>query len=387
MMNILNTADLVIFIFMLVSVAYVFLFAFFSMLDLSKWVGYSTVNKQLKYVVLIPAYKEDRVIIDAVESLLAQKFPKSNYDIVVISDKMMNETNLKLSNLPITLLEINPERSSKAYALNQAVDYLHGKIYDAIIILDADNIVEPDFLMDMNMAFCNGELAVQAHRRAKNLNTDMAILDAISEEINNSIFRKGHVKIGLSSALIGSGMAFQYKWFCDNVKYLTTAGEDKELERLLLKDRIYINYLSSTYVYDEKTQKTETFFKQRRRWIASQYGAFFASIKDLPNAIRTLNIDYIDKIFQWILLPRVVMLGIISILTVITGIIDYRIALKWGLLLIAILVSFAMATPDYLINKKSIKAIRMIPGIFLMMCLNYFKLRGVNSNFIHTKKG
>jgi C4-dicarboxylate transporter len=56
-------------------------------------------------------------------------------------------------------------------------------------------------------------------------------------------------------------------------------------------------------------------------------------------------------------------------------------------LLIAILVSFAMATPDYLINKKSIKAIRMIPGIFLMMCLNYFKLRGVNSNFIHTKKG
>jgi len=387
MMYILQIADRVIFIIMLVFVAYIFLFAFFSMFDSRKRMVYTTASKQLKYVVLIPAYKEDLVILDAVKSLLAQKFPKPNYDIVVISDKMKDETNLMLSNNPITLLEINPERSSKAYALNQAVDYLSGRTYDAIIILDADNIVEPDFLTEINMAFCYGELAVQAHRLAKNLNNDMAILDAISEEINNSIFRKGHVNIGLSSALIGSGMAFQFNWFCNNVKYLTTAGEDKELERLLLKDGVFINYLSETYVFDEKTQKSGTFFNQRRRWIASQYGAFLASVKDIPKAIRTLNIDYLDKIFQWILLPRVVILGIILILTVITFIIDLRFSLKWGLLLVTVLVSFAMATPDYLVNLRSIKAMRMIPMIFLMMCVNFLRLKGVNNNFIHTKKG
>jgi hypothetical protein len=50
--------------------------------------------------------------------------------------------------------------------------------------------------------------AVQGHRTAKNTNNSWAILDAISEEINNNIFRKGHRVLGLSSAIIGSGMAF-----------------------------------------------------------------------------------------------------------------------------------------------------------------------------------
>lgn len=386
MMYILHFVDLAFFIFMFVSVTYIFLFAFFSMFDSRKKVIHTPV-KQLKYVVLVPAYKEDIVIFDTVKALLAQEFPKSNYDIVVISDKMKDETNLLLSNFPITLLKIYPDKSSKAYALNQAIDYLNGRTYDAIIILDADNLVEPGFVSDINIAFCYGEMAVQAHRVAKNLNNDMAILDAISEEINNSIFRKGHVNMGLSSALIGSGMAFQFKWFCDNVKHLTTAGEDKELERLLLKERVFINYLSETYVYDEKIQKAGTFFNQRRRWIASQYGALFASMKDLPKALFTFNIDYIDKIFQWILLPRVVMLGIIVIFAIITGIIDYSYSLKWGLLLVSVIVSFAMATPDYLVNRRSIKAMKMIPVIFIMMCVNYLRLKGVNNNFIHTKKG
>jgi hypothetical protein len=47
----------------------------------------------------------------------------------------------------------------------------------------------------------------------KNTNNSWAILDAISEEINNNIFRKGHRVLGLSSAIIGSGMAFRYNYF------------------------------------------------------------------------------------------------------------------------------------------------------------------------------
>ena len=85
------------------------------------------------------------------------------------------------------------------------------------------------------------------------------------EEVNNSIFRRGHVRLGLSSALIGSGMVFNYQWFHDNVKYLSTAGEDKELEVLLLKQRIFIEFLDEVYVYDEKTQEEKGFYTQRRR--------------------------------------------------------------------------------------------------------------------------
>lgn len=104
----------------------------------------------------------------------------------------------------------------------------------------------------MNDALDSGIQAVQAHRTAKNRDTDTAVLDAASEEVNNSIFRRGHVALGFSSALIGSGMAFDYKWFRENIACCTTSGEDKELEALLLRQGIYIDYLDDVRVLDER---------------------------------------------------------------------------------------------------------------------------------------
>lgn len=84
---------------------------------------------------------------------------------------------------------------------------------------------------------------MQAHRTGKNLNTDIALLDGVSEEINNGFFRKGHNVLGLSAGLAGSGMAFQYSWYYEAVDQLKTAGEDKELELLLIEYEMHTVYL------------------------------------------------------------------------------------------------------------------------------------------------
>ena len=73
-------------------------------------------------------------------------------------------------------------------------------------------------------------------------------------------------------------MAFEAEWFHQNVKYLQTAGEDKELEAMLLQQRIYTVYLPDLLVFDEKTQKKEAISNQRKRWIAAQFGALRASL-------------------------------------------------------------------------------------------------------------
>jgi cellulose synthase/poly-beta-1,6-N-acetylglucosamine synthase-like glycosyltransferase len=183
----------------------------------------------------------------------------------------------RLSKLPIAVIIPNFEHSSKAAALKYAVEQI--KIdFDIAVVLDADNIIEKTFLQDIADAFDNGMEVVQAHRIAKNTDTPVAILDACSEEINNAIFRKGQVAVGFSANLIGSGMAFKYSWFRDNVKKLESAGEDKELERLLCKDRMFVDFLSETYVYDQKVSKSSSFYSQRRRWIASQFGIFAKSM-------------------------------------------------------------------------------------------------------------
>ena len=93
-------------------------------------------------------------------------------------------------------------------------------------------------------------------------------------------------------------MAFDAGWFRRNVRQLQTAGEDKELETMLLRQNIHIGYLQYLPVYDAKTQKTTNIKNQRKRWIAAQFGALATVLPDLPKAFMQGNMDYCDKIFR-----------------------------------------------------------------------------------------
>ena len=347
---------------------------------------YPTANKQHKFAILFPAYKEDRVIIPVVESFLQQHYPQELYKVIVISDHMQDTTNKHLAQLPITLLKANYENSSKAKALNFAMNHFGRDEFDAVVILDADNIVDTNFLLEINKVFDAGVQAIQAHRTAKNRNTDIAVLDGLSEEVNNSIFRRGHVRLGISSALIGSGMIFNYQWFHDNVKHLVTTGEDKELEVLLLKQRIFIEFLDEVYVYDEKTQGEKGFYNQRRRWLATQFAQWGRVFKDLPRAILSGNIDYSDKLIQWMLPPRLILFGGIIVMGSIMQIIDWPLALKWWALFLIMGVTLCLAIPDKLVDDRFKKSINKLPLLFIMMVVNLFRMKGMNKKFVNTEK-
>ena len=347
---------------------------------------YPTANKQHKFAILFPAYKEDRVILPVVESFLQQHYPQELYKVIVISDHMQETTNERLAQLPITLLKANYENSSKAKALNFAMDHFERDEFDAVVILDADNIVDTNFFLEINKVFDAGVQAIQAHRTAKNRNTDIAVLDGLSEEVNNSIFRRGHVRLGISSALIGSGMIFNYQWFHDNVKHLVTTGEDKELEVLLLKQRIFIEFLDEVYVYDEKTQGEKGFYNQRRRWLATQFAQWGRVFKDLPQAILSGNIDYSDKLIQWVLPPRLILFGGIIVMGSIMQIIDWPLALKWWALFLIMGVTLCLAIPDKLVDDRFKKSINKLPLLFIMMVVNLFRMKGMNKKFVNTEK-
>ena len=225
------------------------------------------------------------------------------------------------------------------------------------------------------------------------------MLDAASEEINNSIFRSGHIALGLSSALIGSGMALEACWFRQHIHLLETAGEDKEMEALLLKQRIHIEYLELVYVKDEKTQKKEGIKNQRKRWIAAQFGALRASLPHLPKAFLQGNFDYCDKICQWMLPPRLIQLagvfGLTFVFTVIglilslcNGSNEWMIAIKWWILSAAQVAAMMLPVPGgRLFTKQVGKAITKMPMLAVTMIGNLFKLKGANKKFIHTEHG
>ena len=211
--EIIHFFDIILWFILAGSVAYVVFFAIISLFyekeDHIAIHAAAFSNRMTKFLILYPAYKEDKVIVNAVKQVLKQDYPKELYTVIVISDQMQPETNGQLNKLPITLLQPSFEKSSKAKAMQFAIDNVKEE-FDDVVILDADNVVRPEFLSQLNVLSCVYD-AIQCHRCAKNANNDVAVLDGASEEINNTLFRKAHNRLGLSSALIGSGMCFKYK--------------------------------------------------------------------------------------------------------------------------------------------------------------------------------
>jgi cellulose synthase/poly-beta-1,6-N-acetylglucosamine synthase-like glycosyltransferase len=345
-----------------------------------------------KIAVLIPGYKEDEVIIEVAKDALSQDYPADLYDVVIIADSFQEETLLKLRELPIKVIEVKFDKSTKSKALNKAMEQLTDN-YDIAVVLDADNLMAVDFLTKVNSSFETGIMAVQGHRAAKNMNTSLAILDAASEEINNHIFRKGHRVLGLSSAIIGSGMAFKYDFFKELMSTVKAVGGfDKEIELKMLKAGHKIEYLDDALVYDEKVQKAEVFSNQRRRWLSAQLHYFrqdfLSALKDL---IVKGNIDYFDKAIQFIQPPRVLLLGavILSVALFLTAnfvIGNYSLfSVMWIIMGTACILAFLFSVPRSFYNSKTLGALASLPKGMILMFLSLLKIKGANKKFIHTK--
>ena len=201
-------------------------------------------TKQLnRFIVLIPSYNNPGVV-QTVKSVLAQSYPMRLFDVTVISDHNDEMTNFRLAQEPVTHLIPNFEKSTKAKALQLAVNNLpQFKIYDIAIVLDGGSVVDTDFLEKMNEAFeAAGTKAIQAHRISRNRDSTPARMGAVFEEINNTIFRRGHIALGLSAGICGGGYAMDFNWFKDNVFKLKTQWEVKEWESLLMRQNVFVDF-------------------------------------------------------------------------------------------------------------------------------------------------
>lgn len=375
---------------LLLSTLYIFVFAFAGLFY--KQASYAVKPALRKIAVLIPGYKEDDVILEVAKEALAQDYPHEKYDVVIIADSFQPETIRKLKALPILVIEVKFDKSTKSKALNKAMEQLAGD-YDIAVVLDADNVMAADFLVRINASFEGNFMAVQGHRAAKNMDTPLAILDAVSEEINNHIFRKGHRVLGLSSAIIGSGMAFRYGFFKNLMSTVTAIGGfDKEIELKMLKAGHKIAYLDDALVYDEKVQKAEVFSNQRRRWLSAQLHYFR---QDIGSSIKALfakgNIDYFDKAIQFIQPPRILLLGAVIMSGVVFSMlnylfnIDYLFTLLWLLVVVLCIFAFLFSVPRSFYNTGTLKALASLPKGMLLMLGSLLKIKGANKQFIHTK--
>ena len=374
----------ILFIYCALSVLYLFIFS------LSGSLFYKRNKKQnftpgKKIAVLVPAYKEDGIIFSTASSLLNLNYPSELYDIYILADSFESVTLKKLRELPMNIFEVYFDKSTKTKSLNEGFKRIN-KEYDIALICDADNILQKDFLGKLNDAFSNGARAVQGRRVAKNLDTSFAILDACSEAINNNIFRKGPNAIGLSSSVIGSGMAFEFftiKHILNKISAI--GGFDKILQLELVEKGIKIEYLDDAIIFDEKVDSSYAFRQQRKRWVSSQFiylkRFFFPAFRQLFKG----NISYFNlAIANNIVLPRAFLLVMLPVLLLIAFFEGQFWMISVSILMILFFISMVISLPKVLVNKNFFFAVLQLPKAVGLMIGTIFQIHRANKTFIHT---
>lgn len=339
-----------------------------------------------KIAVLVPAYKEDTVILDSVRANLRQDYPKDQFDIIVIADQFQPHTLAALAELPVRVLPVSFAVSTVTRALCAALDSLPDNAYDLVVVADADNHLAPDFLSRVNAAFANGWWAIQGHRVAKNLDTRVALLDAVSEEINNHITRKGYRAAGLSATIIGSGMAVDLGLMKAAMSGLTTIGGfDKELAMKLAIGGHKIGYLEQAFVYDEKVAKRAIFEQQRTRWIAAQWQ--FVADYFRPGMGQLFRGQWLSglKLVQEMALPKVLLLGLLGLFFGISLLFGYApVTFALGGSLLLFVGSLLLSIPRYLWQKLSFRDLGVVFTLMFSFLKAAVNMRRAFKSFMHT---
>lgn len=274
------------------------------------------------FTVLIPARNEEAVIGELVDSLKKQNYPKNAYTINVIADHCTDHTAEIAGEHGATVIINEADTHSKGELLNRFFHLAKARIHtDAYLIFDADNLVEPDFLSQMNDAYGEGYKVAQGHRVGKNISDSwISTCYELFFMIQNNFLNHARFCVGKSGYLNGTGIMISKDIADSGLFYGQSVTEDMELEANMALSNVDIAYVSGALTFDEYPIKLGTSLRQLLRWYIGQMDCFkrFGG-RLLKTAFQKKNFACLDKFLFFIMqIVSMVSLGT-QILCVCTG--------------------------------------------------------------------
>ena len=228
------------------------------------------IDKKHRFIIALPANNEETVIGNLIKSLQMQDYDKDLFDIYVIADNCTDNTaKIARENGAIVYERFDETKKTKGYALNWFLSKMKIKKddYDALLVFDADNIVDKNFLNVMNKKLCQGEVLVQGYRDIKNP-TDTWVSGgyAIFYWTMNRLYHLARYNMGLSPLI--NGTAFMVKWdmLIDEGWNTKTLTEDIEFALINISKGVKLGWAKDAIVYDEQPLTFKQSWKQRERW-------------------------------------------------------------------------------------------------------------------------
>lgn len=224
-----------------------------------------------RFALIIAAHNEEPVIGKILESMNKLEYPKELYDVFVIADNCTDKTATVAREHGAAVFErFNKDKRGKGYALEWMFDKIFKMDikYDAVGVFDADNLVSPNFLSEMNSKMMEGYKVVQGYIDSKNPH-DSWISESysISFWASNRLFQLARATLGLTSQIGGTGFIVDTSLLKKLGWGATCLTEDLEFTCKLVINGYKVGWAHNAKVYDEKPLSLKQSWSQRKRWM------------------------------------------------------------------------------------------------------------------------
>ncbi|KAJ3198530.1 glycosyltransferase family 2 protein [Paenibacillus sp. FSL R5-0517] len=251
---------------------YQFTFSLFGLIKKKKKKHYPATKS---FAVLVAAHNEEQVIGALMENLKQLDYPEDLYDVFVICDNCTDGTAQIVREHGLNAcVRTNADLRGKGYAIEWMLKYLWKlpRQYDAVVMFDADNLVDRNFLLEMNDDLNNGSRVIQGYIDTKNPEDSwITAAYGVSYWYINRLWQLSRHNLNMANFLGGTGMCFETNLLKEIGWGATSLVEDLEFTMRSVQRNVYPVFNYDAKVFDEKPLTFKASARQRLRWMQGHF--------------------------------------------------------------------------------------------------------------------
>ncbi|WP_262247659.1 glycosyltransferase family 2 protein [Parapedobacter soli] len=335
------------------------------------------------YAIIVTAYEQTGMLPAVVSSILKIRY--NRYLVYVVADNC-DVSELHFDDERVILLRPEEVLASNTRSHFYAINRFKRK-HNRLTIIDSDNLVDSEYLNELDLYFNLGFEAVQGVRKAKNVDGLYAGLDAARDIYYH--FYDGRVlfNVGSSATLAGSGMAFTVELYKSCLGHLDIvgAGFDKVLQYEIVKRGKRIAYTDKAIVYDEKTAYSTQLVNQRARWINTWFRYFGFGFSLLWRGMTRVSWNQVVFGFTLLRPPLFLFLLLAVVFMVVNLFINPLYAMAWLVALVVFVLGFFVALSVSDTDRRIYSALIGIPLFIFYQLASLIKAGKANEISVATR--
>lgn len=245
-----------------------------------------------RYAVLVAARNEEKVLPYLLESIAGQDYPRELVDVYVAADNCTDGTaRIAREHGAVVFERFNARQTGKGYALSFLLEGMKraGVLddYDAFLVFDADNLLRPDYISQINRTCSDGYEAFCGYRNSKNFSGSWISAGYALWFIHDSVhLNQSRMLLGTTCAVSGTGFGFRRSLLdkCGGWRFFTLT-EDIEFDTWCATHGVRIGFCREAMLYDEQPTSFRQSWRQRTRWVQGGIQVSFRYAADLLRGI------------------------------------------------------------------------------------------------------